>query len=75
MLLTCLVKTLVTVSHEVTSQESTPSLMTVICFSAVSPEKVNARFVADLCTKFCEERNTKQWKSALMFFRALEFKR
>lgn len=70
-------KTLETVSpdghcigRQVTSQESSPSLMTMICFSAGSLEKENAGFVADLCKKPCEERNTQQWLSALMFFKA-----
>lgn len=41
---------------KVASQESSPSLMTAICFSASFPEKVNAGFVAGLCGKPDGER-------------------
>lgn len=59
---------------KVTSQESSPPLMTVICFSASFPEKVNARFVADLCRKPYGERTAGHRKalSRLVFFRALD---
>lgn len=58
------------IGRPITSQESSPSLMTMTCFSAGSLEKENAGLVADLCKNPCEERNTQQWQSALMFFRA-----